>query len=743
MNAIDIDIQKEQQTLVKMYRALLRKARPILKEGDEKIIKKAFNFAVQAHKDMRRRSGEPYIYHPIAVAMIVVEEMGMGTTSIVSALLHDVVEDTEYTIKDIEKEFGPKVARIVDGLTKIRTNVATTGSDQAENFKKMILTIAEDVRVILIKIADRLHNMRTLDSMPKEKQLKISSETEYVYAPLAHRLGMYNIKSELEDLYLKYANEQAFNDISRKLKNSEAARNRFIRMFIRPIEEGLKKNNYTFQIKSRTKSIRSIYNKMKSQSIPFEEVYDLFAIRIIIDLPPTASREEEKSVCWNSYSIVTDYYTPNTERLRDWVSLPKTTGYESLHATVMSKSGQWVEVQIRTSRMDEIAEKGLAAHWKYKSKGTSNAEQGIELWLNKVRESLEKRDIEAIEFMDDFRANLFKDEIFVFTPKGDTKILASGATVLDYAFDVHTKVGAHCLGAKVNNKLVPLNHRLQNGDQIEIITSNKPKANEGWLRFVVTSKARSKIKEYLNEDRKQIALAGKEIIKRKLAHLKMPFEEKTIRLMVEFFGQKNEFELYFSVGKEIIPHTEIKKFKDKIEEPKPAKVEEIAKVEHSNNKKPKNEELIIGGVKDIAGLQYSLAKCCNPIPGDDIFGFTTSMNGIKIHRTTCPNASQMMSQYGHRILKAKWAGCNSTQEYEATLHIEGTDRMGIGKEIMTVVSDQVKVNMVDIHFTVKDGIYIGNIVLSVHNRQEVDDIIATLKNIKDIIKVERNEEVIR
>jgi GTP diphosphokinase / guanosine-3',5'-bis(diphosphate) 3'-diphosphatase len=476
-----IDTESENKEIISRYRKLLRVAKPFLKDDDAKIIKKAFNTSLHAHKDMRRRSGEPYIYHPLAVAQIAVEEIGLGTTSIIAALLHDVVEDTHVEIEDIQRDFGSKVAKIIDGLTKISGVFEQGSSEQAENFRKMILTLSDDVRVILIKLADRLHNMRTLTSMPREKQLKIASETIYLYAPLAHRLGLYAIKTELEDLYLKYTDTETYKHIAECIAQTKTARDKFIKDFTAPIEKSLDKADVDFVIKGRPKSIYSIWNKMRKQNIPFEEVYDLFAIRIIVDAEP----ENEKAICWKVYSMVTDFYKPNPDRLRDWISTPKANGYESLHTTVMSKYGQWVEVQIRTQRMDEIAEKGYAAHWKYKDTASGQALTGLEMWIRKVRELIETNDSSALEFMDDFRTNLFNEEVFVFTPKGALKILPHGATTLDFAFEIHTQIGMHCLGAKVNQKLVPLSYVLNNGDQVEILTSSKQKPSEDWLKFVV------------------------------------------------------------------------------------------------------------------------------------------------------------------------------------------------------------------------------------------------------------------
>lgn len=753
-----IELEAENRTILRMYRALLRKARPYLQDDDARQIRKAFKFAVNAHKDMRRRSGEPYIYHPLEVAMICVSEIGLGPTSIISALLHDVVEDTGYEIKDIERHFGKKVARIIDGLTKISANSAKGNSLQAENFRKMLLTISEDIRVVLIKIADRLHNMRTLDSMPKDKQLKIKSETEYIYAPLAHRLGLYNIKSELEDLCLKYTDRKAYDEIRQKLEESEEARRRFTKSFSKPIERDLKRNGMEFKIKARTKSIYSIYRKMKTQGVPFEEVFDLFAIRIILQNPISyetlpagvdaarweeKARSEERALCWKTYSSVTDHYTPNVNRLRDWISVGKTNGYESLHTTVMGPNGRWVEVQIRTERMDDIAEKGYAAHWKYKeSRHAQSTESGIEMWLAKVREILENNDLNAIEFLDEFRANLFNKEVFVFTPKGDLKVLPSGATVLDFAFDIHTEVGARSLGAKIDGRLVPLNHRLENGDQVEILTANKPKANEGWLKFVTTARAKAKIKEYLREDKKRVIMEGKEIVERKLRHLKLPINDLVIlQELMDFFDLKSESEFFFRVGAGLIDHTAIKRFRDvKKELATDNKIRPGSSSEFKDQikklRKTAEDELVIG--ENMNEVDYSLATCCAPIPGDDIFGFITVNNGIKIHRSSCKNAVAMMSNYGYRIIKARWANDHS-RVFEVELRIEGTDRMGLVKDVTRIISDQMKVNISNVTFSTKSGLFNGRIEISVHDAEEVQKLIRRLESIEGVLRITRSE----
>ncbi|MFT6971468.1 MAG: guanosine-3',5'-bis(diphosphate) 3'-pyrophosphohydrolase [Roseivirga sp.] len=733
---IAVDLEEERKEIIRRYRKLLRLAKPFLKGDDAKMIKKAFYTSLEAHKEMRRKSGEPYIYHPLAVAQICVEEIGLGTTSIISALLHDVVEDTEIELDEIEANFGPKVAKIIDGLTKISGVFEYGSSQQAENFRKMLLTLSEDVRVILVKLADRLHNMRTLESMPRHKQLKIISETIYLYAPLAHRLGLYSIKSELEDLWLKYTEEEMFVDISSKIAESKSSRSRFIRNFIAPVQEELNRAGLHFEVKGRPKSIYSIWNKMKKQSIPFEEVYDLFAIRIIVD----TDHDHEKAACWQVYSIVTDFYTPNPDRLRDWISTPKANGYESLHTTVMSRTGMWVEVQIRAKRMDDIAEKGYAAHWKYKGGPSTSHESGLELWIHKVREMIESNDTSAIEFVDDFRANLFSEEVFVFTPKGDLKILPAGATALDFAFDIHTEVGAKCLGAKVNNKLVPLNYELKNGDQIEILTSSKQKPNEDWLRFAVTSKARAKIKDALKDFKKQAVMDGKEIVQRKLKQMKIPFDSDVVNQLRAFFEEKTVTELYYKIGKGIIDATGIKKYKElKVKTKSPrAKAEKLSDYSDDFSKvKDTGRDLLLIG-EDMDMVDYRLARCCNPIPGDDVFGFVSINEGIKVHRTTCSNAPELLSNHGNRVVKAKWMS-EQQNAFLAGLRIIGTDRLGLMRDVTDIISNELKVNMRSISIDTETGIFDGQIMLYINNTKHLDDIIRKLEKVPDIMKVSRFE----
>jgi guanosine-3',5'-bis(diphosphate) 3'-pyrophosphohydrolase len=729
------DVVEEKKEIIARYRRLLRKAKPVLKEGDARRIKRAFQLALDAHKDMRRKSGEPFIFHPLTVAEICVEEIGLGTTSIISALIHDVVEDSDIELAEIDRLFGKKVARIVDGLTKIRGAFEYGTSAQAENFRKMLFTLSEDVRVILIKLADRLHNMRTLDSMPRNKQLKVANETIYLYAPLAHRLGLNAIKTELEDLYLRFTDRLVYDEIVTKIDESKASRNKFIKQFVQPIKEELDKLKVPYEIKSRPKSVFSIFNKMRRQNIPFEEVYDLFAIRIILDTPI----EQEKSYCWQVYSIVTDYYTPNPDRLRDWISTPKANGYESLHTTVMAKNGQWVEVQVRTLRMDEIAEKGYAAHWKYKDQSTVGSESNLEKWLIRVRELLERQDLTALEFVDDFRGNLFNEEIFVFTPRGELKTLPKGATALDFAFEIHTDIGAKCIGAKVNQKLVSINHVLKNGDQIEILTSAKQKPTEDWLRFVVSPKAKSKIKDVLKEDKKNVAETGKETLLRKMNQLKLDPTPSTYEQMQAYFKVNSKFDLHYNVGKGIITLNELKAFKEyKPSSPlknRPHTSVDARQVEQELTKRDDGSDtLLIGDDMDL--VEYKLAKCCTPIPGDEVFGFVTVNEGIKIHRTNCPNAPELFANHGHRVIKAKW-----TSQHEVSfltgLKIVGTDRVGLINDVSKIISEELKVNMSSIAFNTDLGIFRGEIMLYVNDTRHLEMLIGKLEQVEGVVSVAR------
>ncbi|MFQ5334906.1 MAG: RelA/SpoT family protein, partial [Flavobacteriales bacterium] len=697
-----VTTETEKRKIIRHYRYLLKESQFSVHKADQIMIRKAFDFALDAHRSIRRKSGELYIFHPLSVARIIAKEIGLGTTSIVCALLHDVVEDTEVTLDDIEAVFGEKVARIIDGLTKIQEVFDQTESVQAENFRKILLTLSDDVRVILIKLADRLHNMRTLDAMTEVKRRKIASETLFLYAPIAHRLGLYQIKSELEDLSLKYTEPEIYEDISQKLKKTKSVRSRFIKRFVAPLEKELRTHKIDYTIQGRSKSVFSIYQKMRKKDVPYEEVYDVFAVRIIIDSKP----ENEKSDCWRVYSIVTDNYTPNPDRLRDWISTPKANGYESLHTTVMSPTGKWVEVQIRTTRMNEIAEKGYAAHWKYKE---SAGETALDDWISRIRDVLENPDPDALNFIDDFKLNLFSKEIFVFTPKGELRTLPQNATALDFAFDIHTQVGAKCIGAKVNQKLVPLSTKLKSGDQIEILTSSKQTPKNDWLKFVVTGKAKSKIKSYLNEDKRKEAAIGKEILLKKLKQHKINTDNDNINKLASFYRLPTSQELFYRVSKGNIDLKELANFKNnkgRINIPKPGIRKSLEQI--VNKIRGKKDLLILGD--NMENIDYKLSPCCNPIPGDNVFGFITINEGIKIHRVNCPNAIQLMSNYAYRIVKARW----TSQEliaFLAGIKITGSDEVGIVNQITRIISDELHVNMRSINFDTYDGSFEGMIMV--------------------------------
>jgi len=728
MQSIDVDVEKKE--ILKRYRNLLKSCRKVLNKGDKQLIRLAFDTALEAHKEMRRKSGEPYIYHPIAVAQIVTEEIGLGPTSVVAALLHDVVEDTDMTIGDIERLFGKKVAVIIDGLTKISGVFDHSSSLQAENFRKMLLTLSDDVRVILIKLADRLHNMRTLDSMLREKQMKIASETAYLYAPLAHRLGLYAVKTELDDLALKYMEPEVYRTIAYKLQQTKRERNRFINEFIEPISKELSKQGLKFEIKGRPKSIHSIWNKMKKQTVSFEEIYDLFAIRIIIESPA----EIEKSDCWKVYSIVTDFYLPNPDRLRDWISTPKANGYESLHTTVMGPKGTWVEVQIRTQRMDEIAEKGYAAHWKYKE---STIENALDEWIHKIREILENPESNALDFIDDFKLNLFSEEMFVFTPKGELRTLPANSTTLDFAFDIHSDIGYKCIGAKVNHKLVPLSYQLHSGDQVEIITSGKQTPKDDWLNFVTTAKAKSRIKLALKEEKRKIAEEGREILEKKFKSLKINLNTANINELLAFYRVPTSLDLYYKIAKGLVDLVDLKEF---IIEKNNIKPKNIPKIESNSLEdmvklaRGSSEMLIIG--ENMDKMDYKLSSCCNPIPGDDVFGFITVNEGIKIHRTNCPSAMQLMSNFAYRIVKAKWTSQKEIA-FLAGVRLTGIDEVGVVNNITRVISSQLKVNMRSISIDSNDGVFDGTIMLFVHNTDHLTTLMKQLEKVNGILTVHR------
>ncbi len=728
-----INLEAEKKEILKRYRALLSACKRTLEKGDKLLIRKAFEISLEAHKNMRRKSGEPYIYHPIAVAHICAEEIGLGTTSVVCALLHDVVEDTETTLDDIRRLFGEKEAKIIDGLTKISGVFDQSSSLQVENFRKMLLTLSDDVRVILIKLADRLHNMRTLESMKRDKQLKIASETLYLYAPLAHRLGLNAIKTEMEDLGLKYTEPEVFNEIQQRLKDTEQERKKFISKFIEPIKEILEEQGLKFKILGRPKSIYSINNKIKTKNVTFDEIYDLFAIRIIIDTPP----ENEKTDCWRVYSIVTDFYHPSPDRLRDWVSTPKANGYESLHTTVMGPDGKWVEVQIRTVRMDELAEKGYAAHWKYKD---SANESQLDDWIRKIREILESPEENAMEFLDDFKLNLFAEEIFVFTPKGDMRTLPIGATALDFAFDIHTKVGEKCIGAKVNHKLVPLSYKLKSGDQLEVLTSKKQVPKEDWLGYVVTARAKGKIKDALKEERRKIAEDGREILERKFDHLKIDFTVSNINELATYFKLNTSQELFYRIA---IGNIDLKHLKDFSQQQGKIvhRLGSIKKAESAPSleqmvasARGKSDLLVIG--ENMQKIDYKLSPCCTPISGDDVFGFITINEGIKIHRVNCPNAIQLLSNYAYRVVKAKWTS-QELISFLAGIKISGIDEVGLVNNITKIISNELNVNMRSISFDSNDGTFEGTVMVFVHDTDHLTELMKKLKKVNGVLNVIR------
>ncbi|MCF8339552.1 MAG: RelA/SpoT family protein [Chitinophagaceae bacterium] len=727
--------EQEKKEIVRQYRALLKVLKPRLKHGDKELTRRAFEMAVDAHKTMRRKSGEPYILHPIAVSRICVEEIGLGVRSTICALLHDTVEDTDITLEDIEKEFGSEIAKIIDGLTKIANVADANTSVQADNFKKILLTLTDDPRVILIKLADRLHNMRTLDSMRQEKQIKIASETIYVYAPLAHRMGLYGIKTELEDLSMKFIEPGTYRQIAKKLAETKRERTRYINEFIRPIKEKLDHSKFVYEIHGRPKSIHSIWNKMKNKEISFEEVYDLFAIRIILDSPQI----KEKETCWKVYSIITDMYLPSPERLRDWVSNPKSNGYEALHTTVMGPQGRWVEVQIRTKRMNEIAEKGLAAHWKYKE-GEAD-EDRFDKWFSQIREALMHPENNSIDFLQDFKNAFLTEEIYVYTPKGDVKMLPLGSTVIDFAFSIHSAVGSKCIGAKVNHKLVPLSYKLQSGDQIEIITSNKQKPLEEWLSIVVSAKAKNKIKDAIKEEKRLVAEEGKLILKGKLGSIGASYSSYNIEVLVHFFKMPSLLELFYQISIHKIDLEALSNFQvhaDKLEPPKPLIKQEEIKNEEINKEFPKKDsELIIFG-ENSDKIIYTLANCCKPIPGDDVFGFNTSGKGLIIHRVNCNNATRLLSQYGHRVVKTKWAK-NKEISFLTGVQIVGLDDVGVIHKLTNLISGDMKLNISALSVEAKDGIFNGKIKLFVHDKEELEKLFSKLKKLSGIHSVERYE----
>jgi len=733
----EIDLEKENKAIAQEYKELLRISYQTLTTEDKKLIRKAFDVSVEAHKDQRRKSGEAYIFHPIAVAKIVASEIGLGATSIAAALLHDVVEDTPTTIQDIERLFNPKVAQLVEGLTKISmVQKDLNASLQAENFRKMILTLNDDVRVILIKLADRLHNMQTMESMQEDKQTKIASETLYIYAPLAHRLGLYNIKTKLEDLGLKYTETAVYNDIVSKIKETKEEQDAYIEAISTVLKTSLDLEGVAYIIKGRPKSIYSIRRKMQAQNVSFDEVYDKFALRIVYK----SNTHDEKFLAWKIYSIVTDHYRPSPSRLRDWISSPKSTGYEALHITVMGPKGRWVEVQVRSERMDEIAEKGYAAHYKYKNGATE--ESGLDVWLNLLKEALENSETNAVDFVEDFKMNLYSKEIFVFTPKGEIKSLPKGATSLDFAFSIHSEIGIRTRGTRVNGKLVPLNFELKSGDQIDVITSQHQKPTINWLDYVTTSRAKTKIKNVLNENTKKIGEEGKELLTRKLKHLKITMSEQVVNELVNFFKLKTSLDLFYRVGIGAIENQQLKDyaaqksnsfinfFKNKMKRSPSTADEDIHKPTISSN----YDMLVFG--KEHDKLDYKLSPCCNPIPGDDVFGFVTINEGIKVHKKDCPNALGMQSNYAYRIMTAKWID-SSQEEFKAIINVMGMDVLGLTNQLTKVISNNMHVNIQSISLSTDAGIFHGQVAVIVQNNTILKKMINNIKKIDGIDKVTR------
>ena len=734
---VEIDIEKENKAIAHEYKELLRISYQTLSADDKKLIRKAFDVAVEAHQDQRRKSGEAYIFHPIAVAKIVAGEIGLGATAIAAALMHDVVEDTDITVKDIEKMFNPKVAQLVEGLTKIsQVKKDMNISMQAENFRKMLLTLNDDVRVIIIKIADRLHNMQTMESMVEHKQVKIASETLYIYAPLAHRLGLYNIKTKLEDLGLKYTEPAVYNDIVSKIKETKEEQDDYIKNITEVLKKSLDHEGVEYIIKGRPKSIYSIRRKMAAQNVTFDEVYDKFALRIVYKSNP----HDEKFLAWKIYSLVTDHYRPSPSRLRDWISSPKSTGYEALHITVMGPLGRWVEIQVRSERMDEIAEKGYAAHYKYKQGATE--ESGLDVWLNLLKEALENSETNAVDFVEDFKMNLYAKEIFVFTPKGEIKSLPKGATSLDFAFSIHSEIGIRTRGTRVNGKLVQLNHELKSGDQIEIITSQNQKPTINWLDYVTTSRAKNKIRNVLNENTKKIAEDGKELLTRKLKHLKITLNESSINELVNYFKLKTSLDLFYRIGISAIDNQQLRDFaaqknntiynyfKNKIKRSPNINPEIIQRDELSSD----YDMLVFGAEQD--KLDYKLSACCNPIPGDPVFGFITINEGIKVHKRDCPNAISMQSNYAYRIMQAKWID-SSQQEFKAILEITGMDSLGLTNELTRVISNNMHVNIQSISLSGDAGIFNGTLTVVVPNNTILKKLIDNIKKIDGVDRVSR------
>lgn len=731
------DLEQEQKEILARYKDMIAHTYRKLSDEEKKLIRKAFDIALDAHKDQRRKTGEPYIYHPIEVAKIVANEIGLGATSIACALLHDVIEDSEYTYEDIQKLFGDKVANIVSGLTKISVMNQKNISIQSENYRKLLLTLSEDFRVILVKIADLLHNMRTLESMRPDKQKKIASETVYIYAPLAHRLGLYNIKSELEDLSMKYNNPEVYNEITEKLEVASEHRQAYLDEFKKQVSEKLKEEGLNFIIKGRTKAISSIYRKMLHQGVTFEEVYDNYAIRIIYK----SDTKNEKFLAWKIYSIVTDLYHSNPRRMRDWITQPRSTGYESLHLTVLGPDKKWIEVQIRSERMDAIAEKGVAAHYRYKEGFRQNSDDtNFEQWVTQIREVLENpQDVSTAELLDNIKLNLYSKEVFIFTPKGEIKILPVGSTALDFAFSVHTDLGTKCLGAKVNGKLVPISYVLKNGDQIDILSSQNQKPKPDWLDIVVTARAKSKIKGFLNAEKNQNTKEGKEILQRKMKNAKLQFSEDEINKMQKFFNLKNSQDLFLAFYNGVLDIGDLKRYADS----KSVFSSLLSRFRKGTSKnpaaplatEPANVDMIVFG-KDEEKLNYSFAKCCSVVPGDKIFGFITINDGIKVHNDVCPNAINLRAQYDYRVMTAKWVNAESFKN-RVKIEVEGIDRMGMISDISQVITNAMNIDMKNMSISSNEGLFLGTITLEVKNKDQLEETLKKLKGITGVVKIKR------
>ena len=726
----------ENKEIVKQYKELLQISYQTLSNKDKILIRSAFDTAVNAHRNQRRKSGEPYVFHPISVAKIVAHEIGLDATSIAAALLHDVVEDTEYSFEDIEKLFGSNVMRIVEGLTKIsKLSKESNVSLQAENFRKLLITLNDDIRVIIIKIADRLHNMQTLDAMPEYKQIRIASETLYIYAPLSHRIGLYNIKTELEDLSFKYTEADRYETIKNKIEESKEEQDQYISSFSEIIQFALAKEKLKYQIKGRSKSIFSINRKMTIQNIPFENVFDKFAIRIIYK----STHRNEKFLAWKIYSIITDHFTPNPTRLRDWITAPKSNGYEALHITVMGPNNKWVEVQIRSERMNEIAEKGYAAHHKYKQ--GQQKDIGIESWLDKLQEVLENQNENPVDFVENFKLNLYAKEIFVFTPTGDIKSLPKGATALDFAFSIHTEIGMKTRGARVNGKLVPLSRMLKSGESIEIITSENIKPTANWLDFVKTSRAKSKIKSSLNDEKKRIADDGRETLRRKLKQLKITLKDKIVRQMLRYFNLNNSLDLYYRVGLGTIDNKQLKDFSTKYNSSflnffkKRIRKQTIPHKKEGKDQITQRFDTLVFG-KEMETLKHSLSNCCNPIAGDQVFGYISVNEGIKVHKKDCPNSLSLQSNFAYRIIKAKWVD-SSSDEFTAILKLSGIDNMGIVSEVTKSITGDMSININKLSFDSEDGIFTGLISVNVKNKTILNRLINRILKVKGVDKVLR------